>query len=63
MTVDPHESPLCFILEAVLSESEEDKAPEAEAQQSATSAWSSSKKSGEAGGYSSEASSEHGQHA
>ncbi|XP_075893939.1 synaptotagmin-14b isoform X2 [Nelusetta ayraudi] len=45
--------------EAALSDSEEEKAPEAEAQQSAPSVWNSSKKSGELGGYSSEASSEH----
>lgn len=44
-----------------MSDSEDEKAPEAEAQQSAPSVWSSSKKSGELGGYSSEASSEHGQ--
>ncbi|KAI3364171.1 hypothetical protein L3Q82_010991, partial [Scortum barcoo] len=45
--------------EGVLSDSEEDKGPEAEAQQNKTSAWSSKcKQSSEQGGYSSEASSE-----
>ncbi|XP_037606886.1 synaptotagmin-14b isoform X3 [Sebastes umbrosus] len=45
--------------EGVLSDSEEDKGPEAVAQQNTTSAWSNKRKpSGEQGGYSSEASSE-----
>lgn len=52
-------SPFLFRSEAALSDSEEDKSPEAEARQSAPSVWSS-KQSGEPGGYSSEASSEHG---
>ncbi|XP_005731191.1 synaptotagmin-14b isoform X3 [Pundamilia nyererei] len=45
--------------EGVLSDSEEDRIPEGEAQQNTTSAWSSTRKqSSEHGGYSSEASSE-----
>ncbi|XP_039454451.1 synaptotagmin-14b isoform X2 [Oreochromis aureus] len=45
--------------EGVLSDSEEDRVPEGEAQQKTTSAWSSTRKqSSEHGGYSSEASSE-----
>uniref|UniRef100_UPI0037E83E62 synaptotagmin-14-like isoform X2 n=1 Tax=Semicossyphus pulcher TaxID=241346 RepID=UPI0037E83E62 len=45
--------------EGVLSDSEEDKGPEAEAQQNSTSVWSNKRKqSSEHGGYSSEASSE-----
>lgn len=51
-----------FCPEGVLSDSEEDKGPEAAAQQNATSAWSSKRKqSTEQGGYSSEASSERGE--
>lgn len=51
-----------FCLEGVLSDSEEDREPEAFAQQNTTSGWSSkSKKSTEQGGYSSEASSERGE--
>lgn len=48
--------------EGVLSDSEEDRIPEGEAQQNTTSAWSSTRKqSSEHGGYSSEASSEQGE--
>ena len=49
--------------EGVLSDSEEDRGLEATAQQNTTSAWSSERKqpSEEQGGYSSEASSEHGE--
>ena len=48
--------------EAVLSDSEEDRGPEAVAQQDATSVWSSKReRSAERGGYSSEASSEQGE--
>lgn len=48
--------------EGVLSDSEEDKGPEAVAQQNTTSAWSGKRKqSNEQGGYSSEASSERGE--
>ncbi|XP_042359875.1 synaptotagmin-14-like [Plectropomus leopardus] len=48
-----------FCPEGVLSDSEEDKGPEAVAQQNTTSAWSNKRKqSAEQGGYSSEASSE-----
>lgn len=49
-----------FCAEGVLSDSEEDKGPEAVAQQNTTSVWSS-KQSTEQGGYSSEASSERGE--
>lgn len=45
--------------EGVLSDSEEEKGPEAVAQQNTTSVWSN-KPSAEQGGYSSEASSERG---
>lgn len=45
-----------------MSDSEEDKGPEAAVQQDMASAWSS-KEPAEQGGYSSEASSEHGQSA
>lgn len=48
--------------EGVLSDSEEDKGPEAVAQQNTTSAWSNKRKqSAEQGGYSSEASSGRGE--
>lgn len=49
-----------FCSEGVLSDSEEDKGPEAAAQQNASSTWSG-KQSAEQGGYSSEASSERGE--
>lgn len=51
-----------FSPEGVVSDSEEEKGPEAVAQQNTTSAWSSKhKQSNEQGGYSSEASSERGE--
>lgn len=51
-----------FSPEGVVSDSEEEKGPEAVAQQNTTSAWSSKhKQSHEQGGYSSEASSERGE--
>lgn len=51
-----------FFAEGVVSDSEEDKGPEAVAQQDTTSVWSSKRKqSTEQGGYSSEASSERGE--
>ncbi len=51
-----------FCAEGVLSDSEEDKGPEAAAQQNTTSVWSNKRKqSTEQGGYSSEASSERGE--
>lgn len=49
-----------FCPEGVLSDSEEEKGPEAVAQQNTTSVWSN-KPSTEQGGYSSEASSERGE--
>lgn len=49
-----------FCSEGVLSDSEEDKGPEAVAQQNAPSVWSS-KQATEQGSYSSEASSERGE--
>lgn len=52
-----------FCPEGVLSDSEEDRGPEAAAQQNTTSVWSSKRKqSSEQGGYSSEASSEQGEY-
>ena len=51
-----------FRAEGVVSDGEEDKGPEAAAQQNTTSAWSSKRKqSAEQGGYSSEASSGRGE--
>lgn len=51
-----------FCPEGVLSDSEEDRDPEAVAQQNTTSVWSSKRKqSTEQGGFSSEASSERGE--
>lgn len=47
--------------DGAVSDSEEEKTPEAVTQQNSTSAWSKSKQSDEQGGYSSEASSEQGE--